>query len=135
MRSNFSTLCIGTCFFCTLHVSAQPKFAWDITLGGDGYEEFNVLCPMTDCLYMGGSSPSNIAFGNPADNSYNFLIFKTDLNGNLLWQTMFGGDQTERLWAFAPISDGALVAGGYSQSGVSGDKTEPSRGGKDVWFQ
>ncbi|MDO8365801.1 MAG: hypothetical protein Q7T20_03310 [Saprospiraceae bacterium] len=113
MRSIFSAPLLWTCLFCTPHVSAQPNLAWDITLGGEGYEEFNVLCPMDDGIFMGGSSPSNLAFGNPADNSYNFLIFKTDLNGNLLWQSMFGGDQNERLWAFTPTSDGAFVAGGY----------------------
>ena len=134
MRSIFFTSFLLGCLLGAATAMAQPDIAWDKTLGGEGYEEFNALCPMSDCIYMCGSSPSNIAFGNPADNSYNFLIFKTDLNGNLLWQKMFGGDQTERLWAFTPTADGAFIAGGYSESGINGDKTQASRGGKDVWL-
>lgn len=113
---------------------AQPVVAWDKTLGGEGYEELNGLLPVADGIMVAGSSRSNVAFGDPADNSWNFLIFKTDLNGNLLWQRMYGGDQDERLWAFVQTSDGGFLAGGYSYSGVSGDKTEPSRGDKDVWL-
>ncbi|MFN0036621.1 MAG: T9SS type B sorting domain-containing protein [Saprospiraceae bacterium] len=134
MRPALFAFIILGCLFCAANLPAQPTVVWDRTLGGEAYEEHNALLPVADGIFIGGSSLSNLAFGTPTDISWNFLIFKTDLNGSLLWQTMLGGDQDERLWAFVATSDGGYLAGGYSESGIGGDKTQASRGGKDAWL-
>lgn len=113
---------------------AQPNIAWDKTLGGENYEELNGLLIVSDGIIIGGSTISNLTFGDPADHSWNFLIFKLDFNRNLLWQKKFGGDADERLWMLITTSDGGFLCGGYSYSGISGDKSEPSRGDMDVWM-
>lgn len=119
----------GLCGVC-----AQPAIAWDKTLGGEDYEELNALEVTTDGIIVAGSSRSNMSLGNPADFSWNFLVYKLDFNRNVVWQNMYGGDADERLWALILTTDGGMLCGGYSYSGISGDKTEASRGDMDVWI-
>lgn len=113
---------------------AQPVLSWDKTIGGDSWDELNGLLTVSDGIIVAGSSRSGLAFGNPNDLSWNFLIVKLDFDGNLLWQRLYGGDLDDRLWAIIPTSDGGFLAGGYSYSGVSGNKSQPSRGDMDVWI-
>lgn len=115
-------------------LSTQPLIEWDRTIGGEHYEELNAICIASDGVCIGGSSKSNIAYGRPGDTSWNILIAKTDLGGQLLWSRLYGGSDNERLWAMSATSDGGYLAGGYSFSGSSGDKTQPSRGERDIWL-
>ena len=119
---------------CAGQVSAQPLVNWDRTLGGELYEELNGQLVLSDGILVGGSSNSNLAFGDPNDASLNFFIAKLDFDGNVLWRHMYGGLQDERIWSLVPTADGGFLAGGYSFSGVSGDRTQPSRGDMDVWL-
>jgi len=48
--------------------------------------------------------------------------------GNIVWQSSIGGYGDDVLTSIIPASDGRCLAGGYSFSGISGDKTEPQVG-------
>lgn len=113
----------------TGHLFAQPALTWDRTLGGNSWDELNGLLALPDGIIAAGSSRSG-----PGDPSWNFLIVRLDFDGNVLWQRRFGGDQDDRLWEIIPTSDGGFLAGGHSYSGISGDRTQPSRGDMDVWI-
>lgn len=108
---------------------AQPVLTWDRTLGGNSWDELNGLLALPDGIIAAGSSRSGAT-----DPSWNFLVIKLDLDGNVLWQRAYGGDQDDRLWAIIPTGDGGFLAGGYSYSGVSGNRTQPSKGDMDVWI-
>jgi gliding motility-associated-like protein len=113
---------------------AQPALNWDVTFGGYNYEELNGLVVAPDGLFVAGSSRSNADFGNPADTSWNILLTKLDLAGNPLWHRMLGGDRNDRLWQLVQTADGGLLLGGYSFSGISGQKTSAAKGGMDAWL-
>jgi len=49
------------------------------------------------------------------------------------WQNTIGGDGADELVSIVQVSDGNFIAYGTSLSGVSGDKTDPSKGGEDYW--
>ncbi|HNV99063.1 MAG TPA: hypothetical protein PKL06_06835, partial [Chitinophagales bacterium] len=53
---------------------------------------------------------------------------------NIQWQNTVGGSSYEFLNAIAYTSDGGVIAGGYSESNISGDKTEDNLGGDDYWI-
>lgn len=108
---------------------AQPALAWDRTVGGSSWDELNGLLTLPDGIIAAGSSRSG-----PGDLSWNFLIVKLDFDGNVLWQRRYGGNEDDRLWEIIPTADGGFLAGGHSYSGVSGDRTQPSRGDMDVWI-
>ena len=50
--------------------------------------------------------------------------------GNKLWDKTFGGANNDWLRSITPSPDGGYLLGGYSESGISGDKSEASRGGE-----
>src|SRR5688572_27296912 len=52
---------------------------------------------------------------------------------NKLWDKTFGGSDVNYFSGLQQTSDGGYILGGYSNSGISGDKTQSSRGFGDFW--
>ena len=50
------------------------------------------------------------------------------------WQNTIGGSGFERFTSLTQTSDGGYMLGGWSDSDISGDKTENSNGGFDFWI-
>ena len=59
---------------------------------------------------------------------------KTTANGKKQWDADFGGSDFDFLYAVEQTSDGGYLLGGYSASGISGDKTQDTRGVNDYWI-
>src|SRR5690606_24162145 len=57
---------------------------------------------------------------------------RLDSNGNKLWDRTFGGLDYDFLYALQQTPDGNFILGGYSESGVNGDKTA-TIGLPDYW--
>ena len=53
---------------------------------------------------------------------------------NIQWQNTVGGSSYEFLNTIAYTSDSGVIAGGYSESNISGDKTEDNLGCDDYWI-
>lgn len=53
---------------------------------------------------------------------------------NILWQRTFGGSADEYLYSIKQTIDGGYIIGGASESDISGDKTDYSRGDSDIWI-
>lgn len=53
---------------------------------------------------------------------------------NIQWDKTIGGKDDEYLSTVINTDDGGYLAGGYSMSGISGDKTEMQRGSFDYWI-
>ena len=49
------------------------------------------------------------------------------------WDADFGGNETEQLSAAQQTKDGGYIFGGYTESAISGDVTQPNRGSSDYW--
>ncbi len=49
------------------------------------------------------------------------------------WDKRFGGSSWDIITGFKHTSDGGYIMGGYTDSGLSGDKTQSSWGGTDFW--
>ncbi len=70
------------------------------------------------------------------------LLFPQESNGQtppIIWQKVLGGTSTDfpgvasESKVVKQTSDGGYLVGGYSSSGVNGDKTAPNKGGDDYW--
>ena len=56
------------------------------------------------------------------------------IDSSLIWQNTIGGNGIERGGSIVATNDGSCVIAGYSDSNISGDKTENSNGAFDYWI-
>lgn len=117
--------------------SQDPAIIWQKTIGGSGTDFSNILEPTSDGGYIiGGYSTSNIS-GEKTENSNggtDMWIVKLDASGNIMWQNTIGGSGEDFLISIKQTSDGGYIVGSGSDSNISGDKTENSRGDFDYWI-
>lgn len=110
---------------------------WDRTFGGSYFDYFSSLQQTSDGGYiLGGDSGSNIS-GDKTESSKGFAdywIVKLDANGKKQWDRTLGGGNDDRLHSLQQTSDGGYILGGYSYSGIGGDKTEANNGETDYWI-
>ena len=116
--------------FLLLNSSAQ-EIEWQNTIGGSGDDKLYSVQQTSDKGFiLGGSSSSKIS-GDKTENGYyyeDFWIVKTDSLGNIQWQNTIGGNREDVLLSIQQTTDGGYILGGYSNSGISGDKSEASIG-------
>jgi len=133
-----STMLFLLLFLISLNLSAQstPSKQWDKDFGGNGGDQLNFSQQTSDGGYiLGGYSFSGIS-GDKTEasrGSNDFWVVKIDANGAKQWDKRFGGTGSDALNSLQQTSDGGYILGGTSSSGISGDKTEASRGGNDFW--
>ena len=54
--------------------------------------------------------------------NYDYWIVKINADGKKIWDKTFGGNDSETLSSIVATSDGGFLLGGYSVSGISGEK-------------
>jgi len=110
---------------------------WQNTIGGSWNDKLTSLHQTADGGYiLGGYSDSNIS-GDKTEDRMGFTdywIVKTDASGIIQWENTIGGNDEDFLFSIQQALDGGYVMGGYSQSGISADKTENSLGAADYWI-
>ncbi|MFN5774540.1 MAG: hypothetical protein ACK447_15790, partial [Flavobacterium sp.] len=114
---------------------------WDKTIGGsapNGWEQ-DVLTDLKQTLDGGyiicGISDSPIS-GDKNENSIgsvDFWVVKLNPFGVIEWQNTIGGMNADEPYSILQTIDGGFLVSGQSQSNISGDKSENSRGLKDYW--
>ncbi len=118
-------------------LDASGTIEWENTIGGGGSDVFRDMIQTADGGYVvGGYSKSNIS-GDKTENSqgdFDFWILKLDSNGSIVWQNTIGGSGIDYPRDVKQLMDGTYMIGGWSNSNISGDKTENSNGGYDYWL-
>ncbi len=111
---------------------------WDKRYGS--YSSDYIRCnPVEDgngnFLFLGtslggpGGDYSTTSYG-----SGDYWLYKIDSLGNLLSTMRFGGSSFEESKKLLRLPDGGYLLTGESASPISGNKSEPSRGGYDLWI-
>ncbi|MDQ4140866.1 MAG: T9SS type A sorting domain-containing protein, partial [Bacteroidota bacterium] len=128
---------IGENDFWVVKIDAAGKKIWDKTYGGSSYDFLQDVQPTTDGGYIIGGHSFSGANGSKSTASKGFgdyWIIKTDGNGTKQWDKTLGGSLDEALVGILPTKDNGYVLGGISKSGVTGDKSEASKGFGDFWL-
>ncbi len=110
---------------------------WQNTINAIGPDELTFIQQTSDGGYiLGGYSDSYLALDKTewSQGLNDYWIVKTDSAGNIQWQNTIGGGSEDILYSIQQTFDGGYILGGYSYSGISGDKTENSNGGYDYWI-
>jgi hypothetical protein len=108
---------------------------WERVYGGNSTEYLYDLQQTTDGFILAGSSTSGVS-GNKTTANFggqDFWIVRVDTNGVILWQKSFGGSASEEPNSAKQTLDGGFIVGGYSYSGLSGNKTSGNYGVADCW--
>ncbi len=127
----------GLSDFWIVKLSAAGVIEWDKTIGGNDFDGPNSIIQMLDDGFLiAGISSSNIS-GEKTENSkggYDYWIVKVDANGNIEWDKTIGGSDQDLSNSFTQANDGGFLLGGFSNSNISGNKTEHSKGTYDYWI-
>jgi len=127
---------LGLNDYWVVKLNAGGTIQWQNTVGGNGTDAFYSIQQTADGGYiLGGRSGSDIS-GDKTENSlggFDYWVVKLDATGNIQWQNTIGGNDYDAIYSLHQTSDGGYILGGYSDSNISGDKTEISLGGSDFW--
>ena len=114
-----------------------PDVIWQNTIGGVESDNIADIHPTSDGGYiLIAGSDSDISGDKNANSkgAIDYWIVKLDAIGNITWQKTIGGSGNDWPKCISQTTDGGYIAGGYSSSGISGDKNEASLGGDDFWI-
>ncbi len=133
--------------FWIIKLDAKGNELWQQTIGGSGQEKLQTICQTADGGYViGGTSASYKtrkddkglldAFGKSEDTRGNldYWIVKLKKDGKIEWQKTLGGIYVDELKDLVVLPNGNILAGGYSNSPESGDKTQDNYGMGDFWL-
>ncbi|HBD27036.1 T9SS type A sorting domain-containing protein [Flavobacterium sp.] len=132
--------------FWIIKLDAKGKELWQRTIGGTSQEKLLSITQTKDGGYiLGGSSSSNKTvadnkgkldeFGKSenAKGNLDYWIVKLDSEGKKEWDKTLGGRYYDELKSIEQTQDEGFIIGGYSNSPISGDKTEANIGQGDYW--
>ena len=127
----------GSFDYWVLKLDGNGNIIWQNTIGGADQENIHSIFESSDGGYfLSGNSSSNIS-GDKTENALgasDFWFVKLNDVGIIEWQNTIGGAGSESGGNSIQTSDGDFLTVGYSNSNISGDKTENSRGGSDYWI-
>jgi hypothetical protein len=139
--------CKGQEDFWIIKLDAKGNEIWQRTIGGSGQEKLLSIAQTKDGGYiLGGTSSSNTSepdekgvidkYGKSEDSrgSLDYWVVKLDIKGEIKWQKTLGGQYVDELKSIEQTNDKGYILGGYSNSPISGDKTQENFGLNDYWI-
>jgi len=127
----------GSFDYWIVRIDSEGNVLSDLTIGGADHDHLWHIGEGHNGNYiLGGYSRSDIS-GDKTENSrggFDYWIMELTSAGTIVWQKTLGGSLFDELKQIVPTNDGGYLMGGDSESGVSGDKIEDSRGGLDHWI-
>lgn len=78
----------------------------------------------------GGSLEGGVSYENGTSD---YKVIRRDASGQTLWAQTYGGNREDELTAIKATTDGGFVLGGRSNSSISGNKSDYTKGEYDIW--
>ena len=127
-----------------IKLDAKGDEQWQKALGGTGRDILKQIIPVKGGGYLiGGSTDSRPVtidgsmVGEKHTESYgsmDYWLIKLDNSGAVEWEKTYGGIYKDELQSIIETKDDGYLAGGYSNSPVSGNKNEDTFGEGDFWI-
>ena len=135
---------IGLYDYWLVRIDENGNKLWDRCYGGIDQDWMLSIQPTMDGGYILAGTSASDNFGGPPVNRTapsfdyeDYWVVNVDANGNPLWDEAFGGNDSDYLSVILPTSDGGFLAGGFSYSPSSGNKTGTNYGPnslEDYWI-
>jgi Secretion system C-terminal sorting domain len=110
---------------------------WQKTIGGNSGDSISSIFITNDNnILVGAISISSIS-GDKSESNYglyDYWVLELDELGTILWQKTLGGTNNDILSTFDKTFDNGYIIGGFSDSAISGNKTENTNGQDDYWI-
>ncbi len=108
------------------------NFQWSKSYGGTGAEEFRRVKYIENyCIYLAGFSTTQ------SNGSFDNYLVKTDEDGNVLWEVIFGGADWDRILDMTILPDSSVFLVGSTFSFGNGAKDwglyRYDKDGNEVW--
>lgn len=133
-KSQFSK---GVGDYWLIKTDALGNKLWDKTIGGNSLDVIASILNTTDGGYLVGGYSSSAISGDKSEasrGSYDYWIVKLDASGNKIWDKTYGGSLFDNLTTMDKTMDGGYILGGYSNSGIGGEKSQINKGLNDYWI-
>lgn len=118
--------------------NSTNEVLWQKSFGGSLDDDRGTVKELTNGdLIVTSRSNSQISGNKTVDSKggFDFWVFRTDSNGNILWQKSFGTSGTEVPVDVVIVSDSMFcIVGNSNYQGIEADKTENSSGNVDFWI-
>lgn len=127
----------GSSDFWIVKTDAAGNLLWDITFGGTGLElvgDLNVLSDGSFAITGGTMSNSSGEITQDTNGEVDYFAAAFTASGSAIWQNTLGGDIYDEGSIVVQRPDGTFLVGGFSGSGVSGDKAQENQGFFDYWI-
>jgi len=112
---------------------------WDKTYGGESADNLKAIIVTPDNGFLLGGTFSSGVSGDKSEPfhstslNFDYWIVKIDDSGSKIWDKTFGGNDNDLLQDVIVSPDGSYLLGGWSSSGIGGDKSEAVKGITDFW--
>ncbi|TKK68489.1 T9SS type A sorting domain-containing protein [Ilyomonas limi] len=129
--------CRGATDYWIVKLDNTGKYEWDKTIGGSSFDKLSAISLTSDGGYILCGDSNSPASGEKTEDSYGFTdywIVKLDANRNVQWDKTIGGEYIDDATSLITTTDGGYLAGGWSTSAPSGNKTAAFFGSNDYWI-
>lgn len=119
---------LGGLDFWVVRLDPMGNTLWDRSYGSGNSDVATAVLQTADGgLAVGGTT-------EPTLGNQEFLVVRTDANGNELWRTTVGSPGSDNLTCLVERPDGSFLAGGPTQGATGAGKTAPVHGEQDFWL-
>ncbi len=123
--------------YWVVKLNASGTIVWQNTIGTALADYLTSIIATPDGGYLVGGYTTGGISGDktdPAIGLKDYWILKLAPTGDIVWQKTIGGSGDDFLTDMISITGGGFILSGYSNSGISGNKTEACIGGYDYWI-
>jgi hypothetical protein len=128
---------IGFKNYWIVKLDENGSIQWQNTIGGNIRDYLKKVVQTSDGGYIIGGYSDSQMFGDKTENamgSYDYWVVKLDSSGEIQWENTIGGNGEDILYDIIQTNDDGYLLAGSSNSNISFDKTEDSKGMKDYWL-
>lgn len=129
--------CFGNMDYWIIKLDKEGKIQWQKTFGGKYFDELRSIEQTHDNGYIVGGYSNSPQSGNKSyenNGSGDYWILKLNLNGEVEWEKVIGGDKDDQLYVVHQTFDHGYILGGNSDSAPTYSKKKGNGKGMDFWI-